>query len=212
MSRKSKKIDESCYLRTYDCEPGKQYKVFTSLWIGFIFFYAFINVVSASLCMNCENLSTLMFELSLNTVEVMACTNKNQKLQSWQAGTHIDFLQVYIQQARRRLLKGRYNEFVNVHLMVLRQVIPKTPSRAENVFCINCMTGRQVDSLFRLDSLSALFLGRGLLVRCTLIAGCPAEAAGVVSEHPRSSNDSNFMVYQARSVSFLCLRDSLQMV
>ena len=32
-------------------------------------------------------------------------------------------LQLFIGQARRRLLKGRYNEFVNIHLMVLRQVL-----------------------------------------------------------------------------------------
>lgn len=48
VSRKTKKMEASCYLRTYDCEPGKQYKVFTSLWIGFIVVYAVLIAVSFS--------------------------------------------------------------------------------------------------------------------------------------------------------------------
>ena len=47
VSNKTGKIDEPCYLKTYVCEPGKQYKIFTSLWIGFIVVYAVLVAVSS---------------------------------------------------------------------------------------------------------------------------------------------------------------------
>ena len=35
-----------CYARQYECKPGVQYKVFTTLWIAFLFLYVFIIQVA----------------------------------------------------------------------------------------------------------------------------------------------------------------------